>query len=669
MFIGIGAGKHHATFENLQKAGENGCLVCSHVSYGIRRDHKQHLVDQALLQYSFDDYGLQIEIPEFSVFQISFRRPKIEVGGHPGEAFDNYIQSVKDDLEKLDYCIVRDNSLNAPDDRYDSTGETQAMEYAISCLQQCQRGHQGCHETAEAVTELQGILPRKSWYPKRLIDCSPKDGKLHLVYEKHCVPGEGYATLSYCWGTAKFFTLTLDREKEVMFGKVSLDELPLAFREAIKVCNELCIRYLWIDSICIVQSGDNGEDWLFHAREMSKIYSACLLNIAAEHISHPSEGLFSQRQWRELIAIPAGIGQSGDRMRIAMERSDLLRSGRTGPVDLSITRDRIYELSFAFGVDPDEYVLCTKLSSRGWVLQERCLSPRALHFSRHRIAWSCRDHISSEWKEIKSSGSFGFRINKYVLGPCSEGCPYTSLDNGIIWGWWEEIIRDYSQRQLSFPEKDKLVALAGVIQVFNEKKRLEYLAGMFRNMLHWSLLWKFDTKHVDNPKKIAGPRSNAWKNLAREFPSWSWASVNAPIEFLPSYGTRIYPAPLMEVADAEIDLLDEKSPYGHVKSCTLLLKGLLVSEREMTLIDRACEMVDDGRYTREGHDLWFLPTMRYLGGQISRPFVHGLALQRHRENEDEPWSYYRVGVFQAGATNQFNAALEITSRRILVTLV
>lgn len=317
-----------------------------------------------------------------------------------------------------------------------------------------------------------------------------------------------------------------------MDGRVSLAELPLAFREAIQVCNGLGIRYLWIDSICLVKSGDDGKDWLFHAREMSRIYSACFLNIAVEHASDPGEGIFSRRQLHELIAIPANVDPSRDKIRKSMARFAKPFSKHTGPVGLPVARGRMYEMSLTALNTPWAFVNRTKLFARGGVLQERLLSPRTLHFSRHGIAWSCYEHITTERSErIHSTGDSGFRINKDILSPCSETDLHAAENKCSVWLWWKDLIEDYSQRQLSFPQKDKLVALAGIIEVFNNRRGVEYVAGMFLDMLHWSLLWEVDTKHVDNSQNTTKQGPKSWTSFSQELPSWSWASVNAPVLF------------------------------------------------------------------------------------------------------------------------------------------
>ena len=59
--------------------------------------------------------------------------------------------------------------------------------------------------------------------------------------------------------------------------EVPLKDLPLAFQHAVGITKRLGINYLWIDSLCILQSGKgSSEDWRKHLTEMRLVYSNCL---------------------------------------------------------------------------------------------------------------------------------------------------------------------------------------------------------------------------------------------------------------------------------------------------------------------------------------------------------------------------------------------------------
>jgi hypothetical protein len=56
-------------------------------------------------------------------------------------------------------------------------------------------------------------------------------------------------------------------------------QLPKTFQDAVTVTRKLGIRYLWIDSLCIIQ--DSKADWAEEAPKMSEIYGNSYVTIAA----------------------------------------------------------------------------------------------------------------------------------------------------------------------------------------------------------------------------------------------------------------------------------------------------------------------------------------------------------------------------------------------------
>lgn len=169
-----------------------------------------------------------------------------------------------------------------------------------------------------------------------------------------------YATLSHCWGeNPSFFVLTSDSLRDLCIN-VPYDRLPKTFQDAITVTRSLGISYLWIDSLCILQSGcGSNEDWQKHARLMSLIYANGAVNIAADNGASSHEGLFVSRI-PELIKHPIFEWLSG-------------------------TSYQLCDVKNYAAID--ESVLYT----RGWVFQERLLSPRVIHFGKEQVYWECRE--------------------------------------------------------------------------------------------------------------------------------------------------------------------------------------------------------------------------------------------------------------------------------------
>ncbi|TGO51580.1 hypothetical protein BCON_0158g00060 [Botryotinia convoluta] len=87
-----------------------------------------------------------------------------------------------------------------------------------------------------------------------------------------------YAALSYCWGSASEAKLQLKTTHDTLnshLSEIQVDSVPKTISDAIKVCRCLGIRYLWVDTLCIIQ-GD-GEDWSRESFAMSQIYSNSFL--------------------------------------------------------------------------------------------------------------------------------------------------------------------------------------------------------------------------------------------------------------------------------------------------------------------------------------------------------------------------------------------------------
>jgi hypothetical protein len=72
-----------------------------------------------------------------------------------------------------------------------------------------------------------------------------------------------------------------------------MKSLPKTFQNAITVTRMLGIRYLWIDSLCIIQ--DDVKDWEEQSAITGGIYSQSYLIIAASASKDSSGGCFLPR--------------------------------------------------------------------------------------------------------------------------------------------------------------------------------------------------------------------------------------------------------------------------------------------------------------------------------------------------------------------------------------
>ena len=102
-----------------------------------------------------------------------------------------------------------------------------------------------------------------------------------------------YIALSHCWGKnpiVRTTTSTLAQRKQ----GIEISLLPPTFRDAIIIARRLDVRYLWIDSLCIIQ--DDELDWQTESAKMSTIYQHALLTISAGLSSHGG-GCFCKTPW------------------------------------------------------------------------------------------------------------------------------------------------------------------------------------------------------------------------------------------------------------------------------------------------------------------------------------------------------------------------------------
>jgi hypothetical protein len=77
------------------------------------------------------------------------------------------------------------------------------------------------------------------------------------------------------------------------FGRqIKWQSLPKSFQDAVVFTRRLGIRYLWIDSLCIIQ--DSKEDWETQAAKMAMIYALAVLTLSAVNAEDSSVGCFVQ---------------------------------------------------------------------------------------------------------------------------------------------------------------------------------------------------------------------------------------------------------------------------------------------------------------------------------------------------------------------------------------
>lgn len=145
-------------------------------------------------------------------------------------------------------------------------------------IQECLQDHSGCHlSTVRQCTakRLIQIGTLEDFSDVRLVERTPEGWKNNDLR---------YVTLSHRWGGSLSFKLTEDRLRH-FFNLIPFNQLPRTFQDAIVAARslpeELNVRYIWIDAICIIQDQLSKEDWETEAPKMADIYKHSSLTFAA----------------------------------------------------------------------------------------------------------------------------------------------------------------------------------------------------------------------------------------------------------------------------------------------------------------------------------------------------------------------------------------------------
>jgi hypothetical protein len=199
--------------------------------------------------------------------------------------------------------------------------------------------------------------------PTRVIDVGER-GQDHVrIWEP--APGESkeYIALSHPWGHPPHFVTNVDNVEKHK-KRIELAVLPATFRDAIITTRALGKRYLWIDSICIIQ----GPDGDFHkqAKSMETVFSAACLVLATSRARKQADGFLRPRLDRDYVAMTER-GRGGAPFYICESIDDFKGE-----------------------------VLNGHLNSRGWVLQEHALARRTVFFAERQTYWECGDGVRCE---------------------------------------------------------------------------------------------------------------------------------------------------------------------------------------------------------------------------------------------------------------------------------
>ena len=341
------------------------------------------------------------------------------------------------------------------------------LEQIRSWERYCSQVHgEDCHLTTH-------VYEKFSIRPNLLID----------TYEMCLTKSEGrenYVALSYVWGVVPTLNTTIEnlsslQQPGALAPAIANSQIPLTIAHTIYLIQKLDMRYLWVDSLCIVQDDNITKD--HQIKNMGSIYANASLTIVAaegQHSNHGISGIRNVSQPRQstqhIFALPNGT-------RVCHE--------------------------------PSVNVAATKWDTRGWTYQEDFFSSRKLIFGRARVTWKCR---KNEFRE-------DFAIDRPTR-PIPQSM--TTLENFIEYGWpdlfsYAIACQLFNKRYFTYA-RDANLAFAGLCSVLCAKYDGGFLHGLPEMFLDVALLWQPEVGLTRRSSSVASAKTMPESSL----PSWSW---------------------------------------------------------------------------------------------------------------------------------------------------
>jgi hypothetical protein len=334
-------------------------------------------------------------------------------------------------------------------------------------------------------------------------------------------------------------------------GGIEVSELAKTFRDAIAIVTALHISLLWIDSLCILQSGPGAEDdWQKHLREMSTIYSNCWINIAADSGESAEDGCFMTRDPDTIKPLIFNMPDTTDALMPVATVSDTTDASTPVATAPEENARLVFRRDFW-----THSLINTPLFKRGWVHQERLLSRRILRFSTKQLFWECQ--------ALRACETFPRGIPQ---GMRTESVPFSTQEVRNDPSWrrglhvWFDIVESYSMASITNPA-DKLAAISGVAESACRASGTGYVAGLLENSLPISLYWKRGGLSV---LKVAQYRA----------PSWSWASCDGWIRFPQDLNVR--GEALCTIDRIWLDHRNPNNPFGQLKGGHLVISACVL---------------------------------------------------------------------------------------------
>jgi hypothetical protein len=474
--------------------------------------------------------------------------------------------------------------------------------------------------------------------------------------EKMEPPSVRYTALSYCWGNKDQSQQQLLTTKENLPDRllgITEQQLTPVLRDAVLATRLLSIRYLWVDSLCILQ--DDRRDWEHQSAKMDEIYRNAYVTIAT-----PVSGFCGQ-----------GF-RHATRKKLYISFRSLLNLDVRGWFSVRYLSCNIGRRSYPMHYY-DIYhadVTSSRWASLGWTFQENIMSTRLLLFGPAEIFFRCGETTSYLCGHREESLSFKF---------------HERLDRPD-WYW---ILQSYSELYQGLSRSaDILPALSGTATAFSRQMQYlndDYVAGLWKDTLFAGLAWMIADARPLKQRSLPELLGCLESPAIYLSPSWAWPGKGR-VEFV--YSSYTIRSLLSRCTTQACVTVKGDNPFGEVEDGMVRITGK-VAELNSDLVLSEASMIRSLRpwilKSNDGHPWWFNLDWDpwddlVLRGKLKMVLTRsGIDSRRRRayfgiliqENKTSPEvRYYRVGSFRSHPVDRHprNSAKQFFDRCTIQTV-
>ncbi|KAH7087372.1 hypothetical protein FB567DRAFT_628341 [Paraphoma chrysanthemicola] len=395
-----------------------------------------------------------------------------------------------------------------------------------------------------------------------------------------------------------------------------LDDFPALFQSACLAVELFGFRYIWIDMICVIQ--DSNEDLMRQLPLRAHVFQHCALTLTAES----PDAIVRALEQDGALDSSIGIGSQ------SLSRRD---SMLPGPATIAVPEN----------LWADEMV-DGPMSCDATCFQDQLFAPRRLHFGATQMFWHCtglkacemfQNGLPQQMLQNPINDSILERALRQVQLQSKSNSRLDKSAHGVTqMPWidlWHLLVRRYSQCS-KFTRGTRLLGISGITSELGALTGDTSIAGLWQSNLINDLLWYIDDSAPQRPELSCAP-------------TWSWASIEGPIQYFTS--SKLY-GNFVKIVDVHASGVENNMYLDDPVTASLHLDGYLLKILPGPFM-HSIMLPDCKNDITKGHH--FCLPLR-LQKSADGDYLCGLVLRRTETSQ----YYERVGMFRCGEGDELH---------------